>query len=103
MTTLDFLQHLRSLGINVQVAGEQLQCKAPKGVLTPALRAELAERKQKYLLFCKTFGTLRCRLSLRHHFRVTGIFPSLLDRNVCGFSTNWSQIIPATMCLPPYV
>lgn len=51
MTTLDFLQHLRSLGINVQVAGEQLQCKAPKGVLTPALRAELAERKAEILAF----------------------------------------------------
>ena len=49
MTTSAFLDSLRRLGVEVQAHGDQLRCNAPKGVLTSALRSELAERKQEVL------------------------------------------------------
>lgn len=49
MNTFEFLAYLRSVDVRLSAAGEQLHLSAPKGVLTPALRAELAERKKEIL------------------------------------------------------
>ena len=51
MTTLEFLLYLRSLDVKLWGDGEGLRISAPKGVLTPALRGELAERKEEILAF----------------------------------------------------
>ncbi|HEX6292329.1 MAG TPA: amino acid adenylation domain-containing protein [Herpetosiphonaceae bacterium] len=39
------LSYLRGLGVEFWTDGDRLRCNAPKGVLTPALRTELAEHK----------------------------------------------------------
>ena len=51
LNTRQFLSHLRSLGVQVTRKGDKLSCKAPKGVLTPVLNAELARRKSAVLAF----------------------------------------------------
>lgn len=47
MTIVEFLSHLRGLDVRLWVDddGDRLRCSTPNGVLTPALRTELAERK----------------------------------------------------------
>jgi hypothetical protein len=45
VNTLEFLSELRDLGIQISVNGDKLRCNAPKDVLTPELRSQLAERK----------------------------------------------------------
>jgi hypothetical protein len=45
MTVLELLGRLRSQDVKVWVDGERLHVSAPKGSLTPALQAELADRK----------------------------------------------------------
>ncbi len=49
MTTVEFLSHLRSLGIDLQAIGDRLRFSAAKGTLTPTLRAELSQRKSDIL------------------------------------------------------
>ncbi len=50
MKTVDeFLTHLTSLGIKVWAEGESLRYRAPAGVLTPALKHALSERKAEIL------------------------------------------------------
>ncbi|NEO46359.1 MAG: amino acid adenylation domain-containing protein [Moorea sp. SIO4A3] len=51
MNTLEFLSELRNLRIQLSTDGEQLRCNAPKDVLTPSLRLELAERKAEIIAF----------------------------------------------------
>jgi amino acid adenylation domain-containing protein len=51
MNTLEFLSYLRSLEVKLSANGDQLRLSAPKGVLTPTLREELAERKVEILAF----------------------------------------------------
>ncbi|MEH2206526.1 MAG: amino acid adenylation domain-containing protein [Nostoc sp.] len=46
-----FLSHLRSLDVKLFLDGERLRCKAPKGILTPQLQAQIAERKPEILAF----------------------------------------------------
>jgi amino acid adenylation domain-containing protein len=41
---------LRRLGANLRADGEQVRCTAPRGILTPSLRAEIARRKLEILL-----------------------------------------------------
>ena len=53
MTTLDFLAKLRLLGVKIELDGDQLRLSAPKGVLTPDLRAELTIRKAEILAFLR--------------------------------------------------
>ena len=50
-STYKFLSYLRSLDIELFVDGATLRCNAPKGVITPTLQAELAERKSEILGF----------------------------------------------------
>ena len=54
MNTEDFLDHLRSLNIKLTINDDKLKCSAPPGVLTPDLRAELAERKAEILGLLQT-------------------------------------------------
>ncbi|MES1243430.1 MAG: amino acid adenylation domain-containing protein [Acidobacteriota bacterium] len=51
LTTVQFLSHLRSLGVQLAAEGDRLRLRAPKGALTPELQAELAERKAEVLAF----------------------------------------------------
>lgn len=47
----EFLFYLNNLDIKVWADGDRLRCNAPKGRLTEALRAEIAERKEEILKF----------------------------------------------------
>ncbi|TBR56985.1 non-ribosomal peptide synthetase [Westiellopsis prolifica IICB1] len=47
----EFLFYLNKLDIKVWADGDRLRCNAPKGRLTEALRAEIAERKEEILKF----------------------------------------------------
>lgn len=51
MNIYSFLSHLRSLDVKLFLDGERLRCKAPKGILTPQLQAQIAERKPEILAF----------------------------------------------------
>src|SRR5919205_2814906 len=53
MTTSEFLSHLRKLDVRIWADGDRLRCDAPKEVLTPDLRAQLAERKAEILAFLR--------------------------------------------------
>jgi len=54
MTTQEFLAYLRSLDIKIWREGDQMRVNAPKGVLTPELRDEIAQRKEEILAFFDT-------------------------------------------------
>ncbi|HEX9439846.1 MAG TPA: hypothetical protein VF909_09200, partial [Roseiflexaceae bacterium] len=49
MTILTFLADLRDLGVRLWVEGDRLRYSAPPGVLTAALRAEIAARRADML------------------------------------------------------
>ncbi|MFN6441574.1 MAG: amino acid adenylation domain-containing protein [Nostoc sp. DedSLP01] len=49
-STIEFVRHLTSLGIELEADGERLRCHAPEGVLTPTLRQEIAGRKTEIIL-----------------------------------------------------
>lgn len=51
ITTGEFLSHLRSLDIKLWQSEGRLRYSAPAGVLTPALKAELIDRKEEILKF----------------------------------------------------
>src|SRR5262245_43914246 len=53
MTTIELLSYLRSREIRLWLEGEQLRYSAPKGALTPELRAELAARKAEIIAFLR--------------------------------------------------
>jgi hypothetical protein len=53
MTTLEFLSYLRTLDVRLWIHDDRLRYSAPDGVLTPALRAELAERKAEIIAFLR--------------------------------------------------
>ena len=55
MTQLDeFLKELRDLKINLSVDGDQLNCRAPKGVITAAIGAALSARKQEIIDYLRS-------------------------------------------------
>src|SRR6266849_4868965 len=60
MTTDEFMSYLRSVDVKLNVTGGRLRYSAPPGTLTPALRAELLERKAEILYLlrdaCATTG-----------------------------------------------
>jgi amino acid adenylation domain-containing protein len=58
MTTPELLSHLNRLNVALRSDNGQLILKAPKGVLTPALRAELTERKAEILAFLDNGGAV---------------------------------------------
>ena len=51
MNTVEFLSYLNILDIQVFANGKRLRVNAPKSVLTPNLRAELAKHKEEILAF----------------------------------------------------
>ncbi len=50
MSALAFLTELSRQGVEIWVDGDQLHCRAPKGVMTAALRSKLAEYKAELLI-----------------------------------------------------
>ena len=59
MTTSEFLERLSRLDILVWAEGVNVRLNAPKGVLTPAIREELAHRKAEILAILHIGGTRR--------------------------------------------
>ena len=53
MTIVEFLSQLDNLGVILWVDGDRLRYRAPQGVVTSALRAEIAERKPEILRFLR--------------------------------------------------
>jgi amino acid adenylation domain-containing protein len=51
MTTVEFLSHLRGLGVKLWTEDGRLRFRAAQNVMTPELKAELAERKGEILEF----------------------------------------------------
>src|SRR5918912_3809275 len=49
MTCIELLRHLYDLDVKLWAEGDRLRCHAPTGVLTPTLRAQLAEHKTEIL------------------------------------------------------
>lgn len=58
MTTAEILSHLNQLDVTLRSDNGQLILKAPKGVVTPALRAELTERKAEILALLNNGGAV---------------------------------------------
>lgn len=51
MNTIEFINHLRKLDINLFLEGERLRCNAPEGTLTPVLKSEISDRKAEIISF----------------------------------------------------
>ena len=49
MNPCDLLQALRAAGVTLRIVGNTLRYRAPRGALTPELRAALAEHKPDIL------------------------------------------------------
>ncbi|WP_250126451.1 non-ribosomal peptide synthetase [Chroococcidiopsis sp. CCMEE 29] len=56
----EFLSHISDLDIKLYVDGDRLRCNAPKGILTPAIRTQLAERKAEILEFLNKVNLSDC-------------------------------------------
>jgi amino acid adenylation domain-containing protein len=69
MTTPELLSHLNRLNVTLRSDNGQLILKAPKGAVTPALRAELTERKAEILAYLNDGGALPKEPSLQPVFR----------------------------------
>ena len=76
-TIEEFLSYLSNLDIKLWVDGYRLHCSAPKGVLTPTLQAQLAERKPEILTFLNQYNF--DRLSARYQPLPT-LTPNLAER-----------------------
>ncbi|MEG4595034.1 amino acid adenylation domain-containing protein, partial [Microcoleus sp. F8_C2] len=51
MNTIEFINNLRKLDINLFMEGDRLRCNAPEGTLTPALKSEINGRKAEIISF----------------------------------------------------
>ena len=56
MTAKAVLRHLRSFGARVSVVGDKIHVEAPVGILTPDLKAALAENKPALLKLLRPFS-----------------------------------------------
>jgi amino acid adenylation domain-containing protein len=54
MTLIQMLSDLRSRGVVLSLEEGRLRCNAPKGVITPEIREELARRKQEIVMLLKS-------------------------------------------------
>lgn len=62
-STAEFLARLRTLGISVRLEASRLRINAPKNVLTPELRDQLADRKDEIITFLnRSLGALHQEL-----------------------------------------
>ncbi len=59
ITIFEFLSSLNNLDIKVWIEDEQLRYRAPKGVMTSALKQELMERKKEVLSYLKEAKTAK--------------------------------------------
>ncbi|MEH1860991.1 MAG: amino acid adenylation domain-containing protein [Nostoc sp.] len=57
MITEQFLANLQTKGVKIWIDGDQLGCRAPKGVMTADIQQELKERKTEILAFLKEAQT----------------------------------------------
>ncbi|MEH2068924.1 MAG: amino acid adenylation domain-containing protein [Nostoc sp.] len=57
MSIEEFLANLQTKGVKIWIDGDQLGCRAPKGVMTAATQQELKERKTEILAFLKEAKT----------------------------------------------
>ncbi|MBN3951615.1 MAG: amino acid adenylation domain-containing protein [Nostoc sp. NMS7] len=57
MITEQFLANLQTKGVKIWIDGDQLGCRAPKGVMTVDIQQELKERKTEILAFLKEAQT----------------------------------------------
>ena len=53
MKTVHFISYLQNLGVKLWIEQEQLECYAPKGVMTAELKRNLVERKTEILEFLR--------------------------------------------------
>jgi TubC N-terminal docking domain/Condensation domain len=53
MKLIELMSHLRELDVKLWAEGDRLHWSAPKGILTPALRAELGRHKADILAFLR--------------------------------------------------
>ncbi|HEU5374937.1 MAG TPA: amino acid adenylation domain-containing protein [Ktedonobacteraceae bacterium] len=74
-TAIELLQFLREMDVKVWVDGERLRCNAPQGVLTPALRTELAEKKAELLVLLRKGAS-------QAHLTVEPIVPVQRDKPI---------------------
>ncbi|MFS8069697.1 MAG: hypothetical protein ACMG6S_25305, partial [Byssovorax sp.] len=51
MSEIEFLLHLRSLGVKLWLEGDAVKFSAPRGALTPDLKDELKARKEEIRRF----------------------------------------------------
>ncbi|NBD16537.1 MAG: non-ribosomal peptide synthase [Cyanobacteria bacterium] len=77
------LNHLNQQGIQLWRNGEQLKINAPKGTLTPQLRAELAAHKTEILAFLDESKDSSCQTA-------TGLSLQTIGRLLGGFNTSSS-------------
>ncbi|MFI0487359.1 non-ribosomal peptide synthase/polyketide synthase [Actinomadura sp. 9N215] len=61
MNAVDLLTRLRDLGVGIQLEGENLRLRAPRGVLTQELREQLATHRAEILTFLRQSGERRHR------------------------------------------
>ena len=54
MKVVEFLSYLNSLDIKLWLEGEKLRYQAPKGVMTPEIKEEIAAKKPEILDFLKS-------------------------------------------------
>ncbi len=80
MTALEFLSRLHSLDVKLWVEDNQLRINAPKGVLTPALRDELSQRKVELMRLLQATG---------NNSEIVPILPQSQESN--SFALSFSQ------------
>jgi len=88
----NFLSDLSQQEIKIGVEGNKLRCQAPKGLLTPELLAQLAERKVEILRFFRKSTPIES----------TRICQFPLLNNAFGFLTSLRDPVLLTMYQPPY-
>ena len=83
MKTIEFLSYINSLDVQVLAEGKRLRVNAPKGVLSPDLRAELAERKEELIALLHQVNLTTEATPLR-------ILPISRDQNLqLSFAQQW--------------
>ncbi len=55
MTTIELIEKLHGLGVEVQAIGDRLKIDAPAGIVTPELKSVIVERKPEILEILATF------------------------------------------------
>ena len=90
--TVEFLSYLRSLGVRLDVNEGQLRCNASPGILTSALRQEIAERKIEIIAFLQqTSQVTDSSHSLIKSVSRTGYLSLSYGQEMMWF---WFQLIP---------